>query len=294
MRGETGAGTIRSVLSSASERLAARGIGSARLDAELLLAHALGLDRAGLAARMDDPLGPAEAAGVEALLARREDRVPLAYITGVREFWSLEFEVDERVLIPRPETEHVVEHALRLLRGCRRSVVADVGTGAGPIAVALAREAPDAEIHAIDISTGALEVARRNAERHGVAERIRFHHGDVLGPVLEAGMAGAFDLVASNPPYVGRSESVQEEVLRWEPAEAVFAGDDGAEVIRRLVLQAAGALRPGGHLVMETALARLGGVRGLLAGAGGWEDVSDFPDLAGLPRIVTARRKESP
>ena len=243
---------------------------------------------------MGEAAGPDELDGFEALVERREERVPLAYITGRKEFWSMDFEVDGNVLIPRPETEHVVEHALRLLAGVARPRIADVGTGAGPIAVALARERPDAVIDAVDLSAGALEVARRNARRHAVEGRIRFHLGDALGPLLAEGHEGTLDLVASNPPYVARREasSVQEEVRRWEPEMAVFAGEMGDEVIRRLIPQAARCLRPGGHAVIEISLPRSEGVRGIFAADGIWESIAEHDDLAGLPRVVTARRRE--
>jgi release factor glutamine methyltransferase len=251
----------------------------------------MGLERAALAARINEsPAGDLQAR-YEALLSRREERVPVAYLIGTREFWSLDFHVDDRVLIPRPETEHVVEHSVRLLRDVDKPRIADIGTGAGPIAVALAHEIAGAEIDAVDLSTGALEVARGNAERHGVADRIHFHQGDALGPLLEQGLSGRFDLVASNPPYVSRNEadSVQEEVRRWEPEMAVFAGERGDEVIARLIPQAAAALRRGGHLVMEISLPRLAPVRALIEADGRFDDVADYPDLAGMPRVVIAR-----
>jgi release factor glutamine methyltransferase len=243
---------------------------------------------------MNDPVPPRELEAFQALLRRREDRVPMAYLTGSREFWSLEFEVDPRVLIPRPETEHVVEHALRLLKGISSPRIADIGTGAGPIAVALATELPGAGVEAVDLSAGALEVARRNARRHGVESRIRFHQGDGLEPLRPGG--ARFHLVATNPPYVGRGEegSVQEEVKRWEPGMAVFAGPRGDEVIRRIIPQAAELLVPGGHMVMEMTLARVEGVRALFQADGRWTEIADHPDLAGLPRVFTARRREEP
>ncbi len=275
-------------------RLAERGVPSALLDAELLLAHVLGWDRARLSARLDQVAGPDVIARFDSLVGRRADRVPVAYLTGSREFWSLDFEVTPEVLIPRPETEHVVERALQLVGAGKDPVIADVGTGAGPIAVALARELPEAKLHALDISSGALEVCRRNAERHGVAERIRFHEGDALGPLLSEGLAGKLDLVASNPPYVAIGESVQEEVRRWEPAVAVFAGGRGDEVIARLIPQAEVILSTGGHIVMEISLPRLERVKHLLETTGRWEEITVSPDLSGLPRVVSARRSVDP
>jgi release factor glutamine methyltransferase len=298
-------GTLGDLLDVAAARLDRSGIPSSRLDAEVLLAHALGASRASLLGRLREPAAPgAPADRFEALLRRREDRVPVPYLTGSREFWSLEFEVGEGVLIPRPETEQVVETALRILREPTRGpggapgrpagspVVVDAGTGAGPIAVAVAAELPEAVVHATDVSEAALAVARRNAARHGLASRIRFHQGDLLYPVLDLGLEGRVDLVACNPPYVADGEVVQEEVRRWEPPEAVFAGPTGGEVLERLVDQAARALVPGGGLVMEITLARESLVRDLLGARapGAWRDVEVLPDLAGLPRVAVARR----
>jgi release factor glutamine methyltransferase len=291
--------TIGRTLLDASARLAASGIASSRLDAELLLAHALQVRRAAVLAHSEEIVPGEKAAIFESLLRRRESRVPVAYLVGEKEFWSLDFEVNESVLIPRPETEILVEEALRILGltagGGRGAVVADVGTGAGPIAVALAHERPSLLVHATDLSDEALAVARRNAERHAVADRVLFHLGDLLTPLLGAGMAGRLDLVASNPPYVGYSESVDEEVRRWEPKQAVFGGEGGIEVIERLIPQAARALRPGGHLLMEIAPAREDLVRRhLVRGAGAlfWTEVGALADLAGHPRVVRARRSE--
>jgi release factor glutamine methyltransferase len=289
--------TIGHHLEAAAPRLASRGIQSPRLDAELLLASVLGLTRAGLLARRSESLPEEAASRYEALLVRREARVPVAYLVGVKEFWSLDFEVDASVLIPRPETEVLVEEALRLLPGPAATsgllLAADVGTGAGPIAVALAHERPDLTVHATEISDQALGTARRNATRHGVAERIRFHLGDLLEPLLDAGLDGAFDLVASNPPYVGFSEDVDVEVRDWEPARAVFAGRSGGEIIERLIPQAARALRTGGNLLIEIAPAQETPARGhLVRGAGAlfWTEVRTLHDLAGLPRVIAARR----
>ncbi len=278
----------------AEDRLQAGGVPSARLDAELLLAGALGMERTYLLARQKEQV-PVEARERFArLVESRRHRVPVAYLLGSREFWSLDFEVNEHVLIPRPETETVVESALRMARrlqdGAGELLVADVGTGAGPIAVALAREIPSAIVHATEISGAALEVARRNASRHGVSERIVFHRGDLLEPLMEAGLEGRLDLVVCNPPYVGLSEPVQEEVRRWEPREAVYSGKTGEEIIRRLIPQAAPALRDGGALVMEITLAREKLVRNLLGEDPCWEEVAVGADLAGLPRVVTAVR----
>ena len=287
--------TVGELIDRAVARLAARGIGSPRLDAEILLAQVMGLSRASILASRGETVPLEAEAKFERLVARREQRVPVAYLLGVKEFWSLEFEINEDVLIPRPDTEWVVSESLRLLQPAPCDpplLVADVGTGAGPIAVSLAHERQDILVHATDISGAALEVARRNARRHGVASRICFHAGDLLEPIFDLGLAGRIALVASNPPYVGDAERVDPEVIRWEPRVAVFGGEAGGEVIARLVPQAAKALAPGGWLVMEITCGREGFVRDLLAEGGVWTDVGMREDYSGLPRILTARRTE--
>ena len=285
---------IGRLLENAASRLSSAGISSHRLDAELLLAHILRVRRAAILARTEASVDDREAARFEEMVTRRAARVPVAYIVGVKEFWSLDFEVNPSVLIPRPETETVVEEALRALAATRspKPVAVDVGTGAGPIAVALLHERPGLEVLAIDLSEAALRVARANAARHGVASRIHFHHGDLLAPLL-ARSSPRVELVVSNPPYVGFEESVDPEVAASEPREAIFGGPDGSEVIERLVPQAARALAPDGHLVLEISPARERAVRGFLgAGAGAlfWTDVRVVHDLAGRARVVSARR----
>lgn len=203
--------------------------------------------------------------------------------------------VSPAALIPRPETEHVVETVLELLKSdettgnsikARRTDlrIVDVGTGSGCIALALANELPEAEIHAIDISSAAVEIARANAARLQMERRIDFHQGDLL-----QGLSGEFDFVVSNPPYVGESEEdqVQLEVRKFEPRNAVFAGPSGTEVIERLVPQARAALRPGGWLVLEISGTIVERVRALMTG---WDDVEVIPDLQSIPRVVRARK----
>jgi release factor glutamine methyltransferase len=208
-------------------------------------------------------------------------------VTGHQEFWRADFLVSPAVLIPRPETEHIIETVLDLVQqftlGAHLKLI-DVGTGSGAIAVSLARELPQAEVHAVDISTAALEVARRNAEQ--LQAKICFAQSDVLESV---GRDGSFDFVVSNPPYVGLNEAdkVQEVVKHYEPHMAVFAGDDGLDVIRRLIPQAFEALRPGGWLLIEIGYSMEEAVMQLL---GGWREVHSVPDLAGIPRVIVARK----
>ena len=233
-------------------------------------------------------------------VSRRATGVPAQYITGHQEFWGLDLIVTPAVLIPRPETEHVVERVLGLVKADsptgdqqgRTGVstphdlrVVDVGTGSGAIALALAKELPAAEIHATDISPDALEIARANAARHEFGSRIEFHQTDLLGGLP----AAAFNFVVSNPPYVGESEEdqVQLEVRRFEPRNAAFAGSTGLEVIERLIPQAWTALKPGGWLVFEISGTIAGGVRRRLSD---WDDVATTNDLQGIPRVAAARK----
>ncbi len=298
-----GSRTVAGLLAEAQVRLAACGIDSARLDAEVLLGHALGIERGRLAAMLatgggatvDEPA----AADFRELVRRRTSREPVAYITGRREFWSLDLEVTPAVLIPRPETELLVEESLAALALCAPAFggrvsgprVADVGTGSGAVAVALAVERPDAFITATDVSREALEVARRNARRHGCGARIGLVQADLL-----EGVPGPFDVVVSNPPYVAPDERalLMPEVERYEPALALFGGPDGMEVIGRLVAQAADRLAPGGWLLVEIASPRGARSVEMVRGSGVWEDVAVRDDYAGLPRVVKARRPGAP
>jgi release factor glutamine methyltransferase len=279
--------TLKSVLNSAIERLAAARVGSPRMNAELLLMFVLGCDRAYLFSHPERELTADEQKRYEEAIAQRATGIPAQYITGHQEFWGIDFIVTPAVLIPRPETEHVIETVLELAP--RKSTgllrVIDVGTGSGCIAVALAKELPNAQIHAVDISKDALEIARANAARHEFAGRIYFRHGDLL-----AGFeADSVDLVVSNPPYVGQSEAdeVQLEVRKFEPRNAVFAGHTGLEVIERLVPQAFRVLAPGGWLVMEISGTTADGAQKLLSG---WSEVRTVNDLQGIARVIAAQK----
>jgi release factor glutamine methyltransferase len=255
------------------------------MNAELLIMFTLGCDRAYLYAHPERELTPAEMQRYDEALARRATGIPAQYITGHQEFWGLDLIVSAAVLIPRPETEHLVEAALELSpHGLR---IIDVGTGSGAIALALATELPLAELHATDISAAALEVARANAARLELASRIEFHQTDLLGGFA----AASFDIVVSNPPYVGESEeaSVQLEVRKFEPRNAVFAGPTGLEVIGRLIPQAHAALRPGGWLVFEISGTIADGVRSRLSNRN-WDEVVIRNDLQGIARVAIARK----
>jgi len=282
---------LRDALIAAVSRLTAESVPSPRMNAELLLMFTLNCDRAYLYAHPERELSAHEQSRYDHALAERSRGVPAQYITGHQEFWGMDLIVSPAVLIPRPETEHVIETVLELAslgRALSRATplrIADVGAGSGCIALALAKELPSAEIHATDISPEALEVARANAARLQLAGRIQFHQTDLLAGLPEQ----SFDFVVSNPPYVGDSEAgqVQLEVRKFEPRGAVFAGPTGVEVVERLVPQAQAALKPGGWLVMEISGSIAEGVRGLLVG---WADARLIPDLQGIQRVAAARR----
>ena len=280
--------SLRDALSSAVNFLTAARVPSPRMNAELLLRFTLDVDRAYLYAHSERELTADEQTRYDEALAKRARGVPAQYITGHQEFWGMDFIVNPAVLIPRPETEHVIETVLRLINGGRSSPgkrIVDVGTGSGCIALALAKELPKAEIHATDISPAALEVARANAARHQLDNRIHFHETDLLERLEPA----SFDFVVSNPPYVGKSEQdqVQLEVRKFEPRNAVFAGPTGLEVIERLIPQAQSALRPGGWLIMEISGTIAEGVKRQLAQ---WDAVQISNDLQGTPRVASARK----
>jgi len=280
--------SLRNSLATAVERLLAAQVGSPGLNAELLLMFTLGCDRAYLYAHPERELTAEESRRYEDALAERARGVPTQYITGHQEFWGMDFIVSPAVLIPRPETEHVIETVLarvgRTLLSAALRIV-DVGTGSGCIAVALAKELSNAEIHATDISDAALEIARTNAARHEFESRIQFHQADLL----EGFKPANFDFIVSNPPYVGESEEdqVQLEVRKFEPRNAVFAGPTGSEVIERLIPQAATVLKPGGWLIMEISGTIAERVASLLSE---WEEVQITNDLQGIPRVASARK----
>jgi release factor glutamine methyltransferase len=287
---------VRATLSRGVARLETARVPSAPLAAELLLLHLLGRDRTWLYAHPDEIVGEGDLAEYDMLLKRRAEGVPVQYLTGEQEFWGLDFEVNPDVLIPRPETEHLIEVALERM-GRRRNdplLIADVGTGSGCIAVALAREFPASEIVATDISAAALEVAGRNTVRHGVQSRIELAQGYLLNPYLSIKVHADenFDLIVSNPPYVGRAEqsSLQREVVEHEPHQALFAGERGLDVYPELIAQAAPLLTPGGVLVLELGHGQSERVRAMVTEDGRWSVISVTNDLAGIPRVLAAER----
>ena len=259
-------------------------------DAELLMLHVLGKDKAWLMAHPHEILTGLDAVRYYALVDRRLDGEPIQYITGETEFYGLPFQVNRDVLIPRPETEHLVEKVIELAGGFHRSHIpqpriVDVGAGSGAIAVALAAKVTYAEITAIDLSVAALAVARSNAKSNGVAGKIRFLEGDLLAPVAEE----RFEIVVSNPPYVpqGDRDGLAVEVRDFEPGLALFAGDEGLDIYRRLIPDAFAVLIPGGFVALEIGFGQSGAIEGLLAEAG-FEQIEFVPDLQGIPRVATA------
>lgn len=291
-------GSVRDALASASEALAAAGVDSPRLDAELLLGEATGWDRALLAAEPDAGISPAAARRFGETVRRRLRREPIAYILGRKGFRQIELAVDRRVLIPRPETELLVELAVEL----RPARVLDVGTGSGAIALAIAAELPECEVVATDTSPAALEIARVNAKRLGLTKRVRFVEGMLPdsgeGWVGEGG-ADAFDLVVANLPYVAESEwaGLEPEVTEWEPREALLAGSEGLDAIRALLAECVRPLsRMGrqrtngvGCLALEVGISQAPAVNELLLEAG-FGAVEVRPDLAGILRLVWGHR----
>jgi release factor glutamine methyltransferase len=280
---------VHDALGGAVDALAAAGVETPRLDAELLLAEATGWDRARLAAEPEGGVPPAAARRFGEMARRRLRREPVAYILGRKGFRQIELAVDRRVLIPRPETELLVELALEL----KPRRVLDVGTGSGAIALAIADELPDCQVVATDTSPAALEVARANAERLGLADRVGLAEGMLPSPAPDGGeptdpKGPQFDLIVANLPYVAESEWVglEPEVTEWEPREALRAGPDGLDVLRAAI-PAAAATAPA--LALEVGAGQAEAVGEMLFEAG-FAQVESRPDLAGIPRVVWGRR----
>ena len=280
---------LKQSLTSAIDRLEAADVGSPRMNAEVLLMFVLGVNRAYLYAHPERELTAEEETRYENVLAQRATGMPSQYITGHQEFWGLDFVVSPAVLIPRPETEHLVEKALALAARFAHPRIVDVGTGSGAIAVALARHLSQAQIAAVDISAAALDIARENAGRNAVSDRIRFLLGDLLAPVRDE----RFDVVVSNPPYVPvvDRESLSVEVREHEPALALFAGEDGLDAYRRLIPEAFEVVEPGGYLLLEIGFGQSAAVAALLTQAG-FEGTEFIPDLQGIPRVVYGHREK--
>jgi release factor glutamine methyltransferase len=274
--------TVREALLSATAKL--HSLATGRRDAELLLMRVVGRDRAWMMTHADAELTTEQISRFEKWVARRARQEPVQYIVGETEFYGLTLRVTSAVLIPRPETEHLVEAVLaRVGRGAAVRIC-DVGTGSGAIAVALAHALPLARVMAVDLSAAALDVARENAERHGVAERVRLVESDLLHAVR----GERFDVVVSNPPYVAEGEVLEAQVREYEPREALFAGPTGMEIYPRLIPEAWEVLAPGGWLLMEIGHGQREALAELLMG---WDGVEFVADLQGIPRVAIAQRR---
>ncbi len=278
--------TTLKVLTWTKEYLTSRGVENARLEAEWMLCAATGLDRVGLYLNFEKPLNEAELAAYRAMVARRARREPLQYILGTQEFHGLEFEVTPDVLIPRHDTETLVAEALARMPGAMS--VLDIGTGSGCIAVAMARELPNATVSAIDLSGAALAVAKRNAERNGV--RVEY----LEGPLLEPVKGRSFDLIVSNPPYIPPAdiERLEPEVRDFEPRSALDGGPDGLDFYRTLVPAALPCLNPAGWLLVEVGIGQAGDVAKLFRDSGGYGEPVTALDPGGIERVVGARKNK--
>jgi len=287
---------LRGALGGAAQLLARAGIGTARLDAEVLLSHSLAMPRERLLIELDTRLGSAQAKRFAALLARRLDREPIAYIVGRQEFWSLDLAVSPEVLIPRPETERMVEAGLTLAAQAAPGTplrILDLGTGSGAVAIALAKELASAQLYASDSSRPALAIARRNAALNGVIERISFCHGDLFEALDDR--AAPFDLIVANPPYIQTAEidGLAPEVSRWEPRIALDGGADGLDFYRRIAAQSRRFLATGGALVVEIGAGSAAEVLAIFGQAGFCRDIGVLHDYAGRERVVTVRDLEN-
>jgi len=283
--------TVGQALDRAVSRLRAGGVRDAALDAELLLRHVLGWDRASVLARGGDALSSEDEARFDDLVAARARRRPLQHLTGTQAFWRHEFVVGPAVLIPRPETEVLVEAALGLLAEKAAPRVIDVGTGSGCIALSLAAERPDATVVATDLSAAALEVALENASRLGLAGRVRFVRGDLLDAFRSGPGAPPFDLVVSNPPYVTDDEwrGLAPEVRDYDPRSALVPEGGVAALYGRLLAGAARVLRPGGVVALEVGAGQSAAVAARAAAAG-FHGARALPDLQQIPRVIVATR----
>jgi release factor glutamine methyltransferase len=284
---ESGAGGVplRQAVADGTIQLQQAGIKTPTRDAELLLLHLTGLSRTDLLTQPERQLSPAEVKEYHELIGRRAQSEPVQYITGEREFYGLRFVVTPDVLIPRPETEHLVEEALERIPSNASFHIADVGTGSGAIAVAIAVARPSARITAIDFSSAALQIARQNASAHKVTERIEFVEANLLEGIATA----SCDMVVSNPPYIaiGERETLDVEVREFEPVTALFAGPTGMEIYDRLIPQAAIIVRQRGWLLLEIGVEQQLQLSRLLKD---WSNVSFVPDLQGIPRVALAQR----
>lgn len=288
----TGHATLGELITEARRLLEQAGIESAEQEALWIVEHVLRLSSHNVLTDRDRLLSSSELAATRGLIARRVGREPLQYILGTQEFCGLEFEVSPAVLIPRPETELLVEYVTQRISTARQATIVDVCTGSGCIAVAIARLRPHARVLAIDLSSSALHVARRNAIRHGVGERITWLEGDLLGPLVEQGVEGLVDVIVSNPPYIAEAEwaTLQPEVKLFEPRGALVAGPQGTELHERLLQEAARYLAPGGVVLLEIGAGQARGLRRIVEQLPGYKFHRLVYDKAGLERVVIVER----
>jgi release factor glutamine methyltransferase len=284
--------TVHDILNDATHDFEAAEIPSARLDAEVLLSFCLGCDRLEFYKNPDMIISETQLAAFRNLIARRLQWEPVAYITSRKEFWSFSLEVNNSVLIPRPDTEVIVEEALNLCRKMDSSEIKilDIGTGSGAIALALAAEITGAKVVATDISEAAVNLAKKNAAALGLKEKIDFRHGNLFEPVN-----GFFDIIICNPPYISAQdyEKLPAGVKNYEPQDALLAGKSGLEFYEKLIYQAAAFLQKNGWLLLEIGAKQESGVRGIMEAAGFYDSIEMRRDYAGLPRVIKARRKIS-
>jgi release factor glutamine methyltransferase len=282
--------TVHDILNDATKALEAADIPSARLDAEVLLSFCLGCDRLEFYKNPVMTISETQLTAFRNLIARRLQWEPVAYITGNKEFWSFTLEVNSSVLIPRPDTEIIVEEALNIYRNFTSLPVRilDIGTGSGAIALALAREITGAKVVVTDISIAALNLAQKNAATLGLKEKIDFRQGNLFEPV-----DGLFDIIVSNPPYIAAKEyeELPVSVKAFEPREALFAGESGLGFYEKLIYQAAGFLQKNGWLLLEIGAKQEADIRRIMEASGCYDSIEMRRDYAGLPRVIKARRK---
>ncbi|MBN1652228.1 MAG: peptide chain release factor N(5)-glutamine methyltransferase [Deltaproteobacteria bacterium] len=294
--------TIRAALVWTSRDFESHGISSPRLDAELLISRALGLDRVGLYTDLERPLHGSELSRIRELVLRRRRYEPVAYILGQKEFYGRVFEVTPDVLIPRPDTETLIDRVLDVFAIEHSGRVLDLGTGSGAIAVTLAAERPGALVDATDISSEALEIAKRNAKKHSVEARVAFYHGDLFEPLSKKKQSGnkstgenelLYDVIVSNPPYIAADqwERLSLEIRRYEPEVALRGGDDGCDFYRRLRSTAVEWLAPGGSLMLEVGKGQAALVIDTLRADSRFEETACYKDFSGIERVVGARKR---
>lgn len=287
--------TISQAIAEGSRRLRAAAVDDELLTAGLLLRHVMDVDRTHLLTRPEEQIDETRFRRYLALIERRAAGEPAQYLTGHQEFYGLDFIVTPAVLIPRPETEFLIERVMKVVEESQQPspLIVDVGTGSGCIAVTLAVQLPSARLIATDASPAALDVARQNADRHGVRARIEFLEGDLLTPLAKTGLQGAVDVLASNPPYVADEsrETLQREVRDWEPQAALFGGPGGLTFYRRLLADGSTYLKPGGSLVIEIGYGQLDSISDLIASASAWEPAAVTRDLQGIPRALTLMKR---